>query len=112
MPTRGIGLADRLNILRKIPRRSRLAALIEGLRVAGPLEADAITRALLTEIRPRDRATDALAVAALRWERLKEPTRAMWLAAAGDRLSAMVDTLARSASAEQRLAAAELIAHM
>ncbi len=112
MPTRGIGLADRLNVLRKASRRSRLAALIEGLRVCGPSEADAITRALLGEIRAGDRAIDALAVAALRWERLKEPTRAMWLAAAGDRLSAMVDNLSKSASGEQRLAAAELVAHM
>jgi hypothetical protein len=112
MPTRGIGLADRLNVLRKASRRSRLAALIEALRVCGPQEADAITRALLGEIRAGDRAIDALAVAALRWERLKEPTRAMWLAAAGDRLSAMVDNLSKSTSGEQRLAAAELIAHM
>jgi hypothetical protein len=89
-----------------------LAALIEALRVCGPAEADAITRALLSEVRAADRAIDALAVAALRWERLKEPTRAMWLTAAGDRLSVMVDNLARSASAEQRLAAAELVAHM
>lgn len=112
MPTRGIGLADRLNVLRKASRRSRLAALIEALRVCGPQEADAITRSLLGEIRAGDRAIDALAVAALRWERLKEPTRAMWLAAAGDRLSAMVDNLSQSTSGEQRLAAAELIAHM
>lgn len=112
MPTRGIGLADRLSVLRKASRRSRLAALVEALRVCGPQEADAITRALLGEVRAGDRATDALAVAALRWERLKEPTRAMWLAAAGDRLSAMVDNLSRSTSGEQRLAAAELVAHM
>ncbi len=112
MPTRGIALADRLSVLRKAKRRSRLAALIEALRVCGPAEADAITRALLGEVRSGDRAIDALAVAALRWERLKEPTRAMWLTAAGDRLSVMVDNLAKSDSAEQRLAAAELVAHM
>jgi hypothetical protein len=109
MPTRGIGLADRLSMLRKASRRSRLVALTETLRVCGPHEADAIARALLTELKAADRAMDALAVAALRWERLRDPTRALWLSAAGDRLSAMVDTLARSAAPEQRLAAAALI---
>lgn len=112
MPPLGIGLADRLSVLRNASRRSRLAALTEALRLCGPSEADAIARALLADPLPRDRALDALALAALRWPRLKDQTRSLWLAAAGDSVSALVDKLSRSASVEQRLAAAELVCHM
>lgn len=112
MPPLGIGLADRLAVLRNASRRSRLSALTEALRLCGPHEADAIARALLSESLPRDGATDALALAALRWERLKDPTRRLWLSAAGDSVSAMVDKLSKASSAEQRLAAAELVCHL
>ena len=112
MPPLGIGLADRLAVLRNASRRSRLAALTEALRLCGPQEADPIARALLSENMPRDRATDALALAALRWERLKEPTRRLWLAAAGESVSSLVDKLSKASSAEQRLAAAELVCHL
>ncbi len=87
----------------------RIEALREALRACGPDEADELVNALTRGSRGRRR-FQALAAAAVAWDRISPETQHTVLRYAGRRLSVLVEDLSNSNDPRERKAAARLLA--
>ncbi|TVQ79341.1 MAG: hypothetical protein EA380_04725 [Phycisphaeraceae bacterium] len=104
-------LRARLQLVRRLPRRSRESTLIAALDAADTAEADAIL-SVIAEIAAETDATTLMRASARAWLRLSDDARRTWIALAGEHAPTHVEALARSESQESRLAAAGVSADL